>query len=136
MAAAVHKLLHPHHDRPNHDASQNTQPPHQPQDSMSPQQMDHQRDHEKRALAQWEDRKRPLSPSQIDADPDRKMVGHSSRLLRQDDFELVKTLGTGACCWPPIHLPPADHGMQEPLRAYGSYVSRTPDKATRTRSLH
>ncbi|PSN60029.1 Pkinase-domain-containing protein [Corynespora cassiicola Philippines] len=95
MAAAVHKLLHPHHDRPNHDASQNTQPPHQPQDSMSPQQMDHQRDHEKRALAQWEDRKRPLSPSQIDADPDRKMVGHSSRLLRQDDFELVKTLGTG-----------------------------------------
>lgn len=56
--------------------------------------MDPARDEEKRMLAQWEEVKRPLSPAQI-TDANQKMVGHSSRVLRQEDFELVKTLGTG-----------------------------------------
>jgi hypothetical protein len=51
---------------------------------------------EKRSLAHWEDQKRPLTPGQIDVDPEEKPVGHSSKLLDQDSFELVKTLGTGA----------------------------------------
>lgn len=28
-------------------------------------------------------------------DPEQKLVGHSSRSLRLEDFELMKTLGTG-----------------------------------------
>jgi len=56
--------------------------------------MDPARD-EKRMLAQWEEVKRPLSPAQITIDANQKMVGLSSRVLRQEDFELIKTLGTG-----------------------------------------
>lgn len=56
--------------------------------------MDRDRDEEKHMLAQWEV-KRPLSPAQIAVDTNQKMVGHSSRVLRQEDFELIKTLGTG-----------------------------------------
>ena len=53
------------------------------------------RDEEKRSLAQWEEREGPLNPGEITKDPQHKMVGHSSQVLRQEDFELVKTLGTG-----------------------------------------
>lgn len=58
--------------------------------------MDRAREEEKRNLAQWEEHKQPLSYNEIHKDPDQKMVGHSSRTLRQEDFELIKTLGTGA----------------------------------------
>lgn len=58
--------------------------------------MDRARDEEKHALAEWGEQQRPLEPGQIDQDPDRKMVGHSSNVLREEDFELIKTLGTGA----------------------------------------
>jgi protein kinase A len=99
MAAAVHKLFHPHshsHSKSERedDSQNNHQPasPHERQDSA----MDRAREEEKRALAQWEDQKRPLSPSQIESH--RKTVGHSSQVLRQQDFELVKTLGTGMWC--------------------------------------
>jgi hypothetical protein len=47
-------------------------------------------------ISQWEEEKRPLSPSQITMEPAQKRVGHSSHHLRLDDFELIKTLGTGA----------------------------------------
>ena len=96
MAAAVHKLLHPieHHrsKEENSQTNQSSSSAHDRQDSA----MDRARDEEKRSLAQWQDLKTPLEPGQIDEDPDRKMVGHSSDVLRQDDFELIKTLGTGA----------------------------------------
>jgi hypothetical protein len=54
------------------------------------------RSDEKRKLAQWEE-KRPLSPSpnQSSVEANNKIVGQSSRVLRQQDFELIKTLGTG-----------------------------------------
>ncbi|KAF2652593.1 Pkinase-domain-containing protein [Lophiostoma macrostomum CBS 122681] len=94
MAAAVHKLLHPHSHGRNSSKSepeQHSSSPHERQDSA----MDRAREDEKRSLAQWEEHKRPLSPDKVASDPERKMVGHSSRVLRQDDFELVKTLGTG-----------------------------------------
>lgn len=58
--------------------------------------MERPREEEKRSLAQWEDQKRTLSPDEIDKDPDNKVVGHSSKVLREEDFELIKTLGTGA----------------------------------------
>lgn len=93
MAAAVHKLLNVHH-RSGDTSSQASQPatsPHERPDSA----MDRARDSEKHALAQWGDRKQPLEPDQVDEHPDRKTVGHSSNVLRQEDFELIKTLGTG-----------------------------------------
>lgn len=49
-------------------------------------------------ISQWEEEKRPMSPAQIAMDPAQKKVGHSSHHLRLDDFELIKTLGTGALC--------------------------------------
>lgn len=53
------------------------------------------REEEKQKLAEWEAEKRPLEPSEIVVDPQSKPVGHSSKLLRKEDFELIKTLGTG-----------------------------------------
>ena len=50
---------------------------------------------EKNTISHWEDHKRPLSPSQVERNPKSKMVGHSSKMLRCEDFELIKTLGTG-----------------------------------------
>lgn len=53
------------------------------------------REEEKQKLADWEAEKRPLEPSEIHVDPQKKPVGHSSKVLRKEDFELIKTLGTG-----------------------------------------
>ncbi|KAJ4355433.1 cytochrome c oxidase subunit 1 [Didymosphaeria variabile] len=86
MAAAVHKLLHPHRSR-----DQAREEEHERQNSA----MDRARVEEKHTLAQWGEKKAPLEPGQIDKDPDQKMVGHSSHVLRKKDFELIKTLGTG-----------------------------------------
>lgn len=52
-------------------------------------------ENEKRKLAEWEADKRPLEPDEIVVDPQNKPVGHSSKHLRREDFDLVKTLGTG-----------------------------------------
>lgn len=95
MATTVHKLLHPiqHHREAKEGASpsQHSGPLHDRNDSA----MDRPREQEKHTLAQWEDQKRTLSPDEIDIDPDQKVVGHSSKVLREEDFELIKTLGTG-----------------------------------------
>jgi protein kinase A len=53
------------------------------------------REEEKRMLADWEAEKRPLEPAEIAVDPSKKVVGHSSKHLRCEDFQLLKTLGTG-----------------------------------------
>jgi protein kinase A len=93
MATAVHKLLHPlerHHEK-KEAARHPTGPLHDRNDST----MDRPRDEEKHTLAQWEAQRRPLSHDEIDRDPETKPVGHSSKVLREDDFELIKTLGTG-----------------------------------------
>lgn len=54
-----------------------------------------EREEEKAKLAEWEADKRPLEPDQIVVDPQKKPVGHSSKVLRKEDFDLIKTLGTG-----------------------------------------
>ncbi|KAF2492684.1 serine/threonine-protein kinase YPK2/YKR2 [Lophium mytilinum] len=89
-SAVVHKLLH--HARSHSEDHRDESPQPDPQELDA---MERVRDDEKRMLAQWEDTKRPLSPSQVHMDASRKIVGHSSRVLRQQDFELIKTLGTG-----------------------------------------
>lgn len=53
------------------------------------------REREKKKLMEWQNEKRPLDYDQILVDPNKKMVGHSSSVLRYNDFELIKTLGTG-----------------------------------------
>ena len=53
------------------------------------------REEEKQKLADWEGSKRTLEPNEVAASPNKKPVGHSSKYLRKEDFELVKTLGTG-----------------------------------------
>ncbi|KAJ9666166.1 cytochrome c oxidase subunit 1 [Coniosporium apollinis] len=86
-------LRNGHHEDQNNDAS----PPQQNYSETkneNPSTVKH-RESEKHAIAHWEDQKRPLSPSQITIDPSKKPVGHSNKHLRCQDFELLKTLGTG-----------------------------------------
>ena len=56
---------------------------------------DERGEEEKQFIAQYKQNKRPLSPSQIAQDPRNKHLGESSPQLRVEDFELIKTLGTG-----------------------------------------
>ncbi|KAF2431023.1 Pkinase-domain-containing protein [Tothia fuscella] len=49
---------------------------------------------EKRFITEWDEGDQ-MTPQQIAEDPEKKRVGASARFLRLDDFELVKTLGTG-----------------------------------------
>lgn len=93
MSTTVNRLLHPieHHREKKEGARQPSVPLHDRNDSA----MDKPREEEKRTLAQWEDHRHTLSPDEIDKDPEQKAVGHSSKVLRQEDFELIKTLGTG-----------------------------------------
>jgi len=125
-SAAVHKLLHPHRSRDHgsHEGSER-------QDSAA---VERTRDEEKHALAQWGEHTRTLEPGQIAVDPDKKTVGHSSNVLRQEDFELVKTLGTGtfARVWL-VRLRNARHGDENQVFALkvlrktdGRYAPRSP----------
>lgn len=54
-----------------------------------------QRETETRRLFEWEADKQSLDYAQILVEPSKKPVGHSSKVLRVSDFELLKTLGTG-----------------------------------------
>jgi protein kinase A len=86
-------LLHPmQHHRDKKEGSHHPGPLHDRNDSA----MDRPREEEKQTLARWEDQKHTLSHDEIDKDPEKKVVGHSSKVLREEDFELIKTLGTGA----------------------------------------
>jgi serine/threonine protein kinase len=53
------------------------------------------REEEKQKLASWEAEKRPLEIEEIIVSPEKKVIGHSSKVLKRNDFELVTTLGTG-----------------------------------------
>lgn len=53
------------------------------------------REEEKGFIAQFDKDPRPLSPRLIAEDPKNKKLGMSSKHLRLQDFELLKTLGTG-----------------------------------------
>lgn len=53
------------------------------------------REEEKAFVAQFDNEPRSLSPKLIAEDPKNKKLGISSKKLRLQDFELLKTLGTG-----------------------------------------
>jgi protein kinase A len=95
MATAMKSLLHPmqhHREKKEGGSGHASAPLHDRSDSA----MDRPREEEKHTLMQWEDQKHPMSPEEIHKDPNKKVVGHSSKVLREEDFELIKTLGTGA----------------------------------------
>lgn len=94
MATTFKNMLHPmqhHRDKKEASSPSHSGPLHDRTDSA----MDRPREEEKQHLAQWEAQKHTLSHDEIDIDPEKKPVGHSSKVLREEDFELIKTLGTG-----------------------------------------
>jgi protein kinase A len=96
MAAALQHLV-PHVLRSNHDDDRdNSQGSYPPSGKEESQEDKRAHEEEKRFISSWDDHKRTLSISEVASDPEKKKVGHSSGHLRLDDFELVKTLGTGA----------------------------------------
>jgi hypothetical protein len=54
-----------------------------------------QHENEKKAILHWKGDKKTLKPDDIVKRGEEKHVGFSSRRLVKDDFELLKTLGTG-----------------------------------------
>ncbi|KAL8694113.1 MAG: hypothetical protein Q9218_001166 [Villophora microphyllina] len=68
---------------------------HKPATSDAPP-IDNQRcQQEKQNISDWYDNARPLPPDQIAESPRNKELATSSKNLRIQDFELIKTLGTG-----------------------------------------
>jgi protein kinase A len=55
----------------------------------------HQHEEEKKQILNWEREKHTLRPDEIVKRGAEKHVGFSSERLRCDDFDLLKTLGTG-----------------------------------------
>jgi hypothetical protein len=120
MATTSHlkNMLHPmqhHREKKEGQASHNSGPLHDRSDSA----MDKPREEEKQHLARWEAQKHTLSPDEIGIDPEKKPVGHSSKVLRQEDFELIKTLGTGTHMSYCREEPPILTTCQAHLRACG-----------------
>jgi hypothetical protein len=129
MKSLLHPMQH-HRDKKEGSSSSQSGPLHDRNDSA----MDRPREEEKRTLAEWESRKSTLSPDEIDKDPEKKVVGHSSKVLREEDFELIKTLGTGALNW--VEGGNQTLTLRQVLsRACGWCDSRMPNPGTRTRSL-
>lgn len=93
-------------------------------------------DEEMDFISQWEEDKEPLEPSQITLEPAQKKVGHSSRHLRLDDFELIKTLGTGTHL---VSLGQCNRMLtvltQAHLPEYGSRASIATSRRVTTKSL-
>jgi hypothetical protein len=54
-----------------------------------------QRQREKDYITDFEHNPEPLSPHSIAENPNNKKLGHKSQQLRLEDFQLIKTLGTG-----------------------------------------
>ncbi|KAF2124258.1 Pkinase-domain-containing protein [Dothidotthia symphoricarpi CBS 119687] len=93
MVSTVHSLMHPmrHHKEKQQSHRSSSGPLHDRSDSA----LDRPREEEKHILAQWEDQQGTMTMDDVDKDPSQKRVGHSSKVLREEDFELIKTLGTG-----------------------------------------
>ena len=100
MAAAAMQRLIPHSLRHNDSNGEKGSKSRRDDDRMhvDSEQTIRQREDEKQFISHWEDEKRPLNPDEVNQNPEDKRLGHSSRALRVDDFDLVKTLGTGTAC--------------------------------------
>ena len=54
-----------------------------------------QHDVERNDVLHWSQGNGALRPEEVARDPNEKCIGHSARHLACDDFEFVRTLGTG-----------------------------------------
>jgi len=88
-AAAVQAIM------PHHLLGSNKQCGESAKSSTPPPRNEEQEEKERQFVAQFSERKEPLPPSEIAQDPQNKALGGSSSQLRLDDFELLKTIGTG-----------------------------------------
>ena len=64
---------------------------------MSPTERKEVAEQEKQFVAHFSEQHDPLPPEEVSQAPRNKDLGRSSRALTVHDFELVRTLGTGAC---------------------------------------
>ena len=102
-AAAMHSLRDlPHKLRKASQSNSNDPPMPSSQSTRHPsltptesRQERHEHEHEKKQILHWEADKHTLAPEEIVKRGEDKHVGWSSHRLRLDDFELLKTLGTG-----------------------------------------
>ena len=88
MAAGL--LHHHHHNGPSHHASPTSSSP--TSSIVTPETIRQ----EKQFVAQFSSEQSVLPPDEIQQDPRNKELGGSSKGLSVRDFELVRTLGTGA----------------------------------------
>ena len=72
-------------------------PRHSSQSVMSPTERKEVADQEKQFVAHFSEQHETLPPEEVLQAPRNKELGRSSRALSVHDFELVRTLGTGAC---------------------------------------
>lgn len=86
MSATLVEKIHSHSHNVFHRRSVDTRPPDDPEE----------RQREKDFITDYERNPAPLSPGHIAEDPAHKALGHPSPQLRLEDFQLIKTLGTGA----------------------------------------
>jgi protein kinase A len=87
-------LLH-HHSHPSHHSPHHTSPSSSSSNSssVSPETVKQQ---EKQFITRFCEQPIVLPPDKIQQDPRNKELGGSSKALSVRDFELVRTLGTGA----------------------------------------
>ena len=71
-------------------------PRHSSQATMSPTERKSIAEQEKQFVAHFSEQHEPLPPEEVCQAPRNKELGRSSRALTIQDFELVRTLGTGA----------------------------------------
>lgn len=83
-------LLHPHQHGPSHHTSPTSSSP--ASSIVTPETVRQ----EKQFVAKFSSDQKVLPPEKIQQDPRNKELGCSSKALSVRDFELVRTLGTGA----------------------------------------
>ena len=100
-AAARHAIMRPAHailgsNLPGHtDHSGSGQLSRETKDGRPPEDLNSEERKERDSIAQSNTTARILPPQEIAQDPQNKALGKSSSALRIQDFDLVKTLGTG-----------------------------------------
>jgi type IV secretory pathway VirB9-like protein len=93
-AAAINHLRElPHKLRKRESSDDSAKDQQKPQYNSPEAQQQHEE--EKRQILSWENEKHALRPEDIVKRGEDKHVGFSSERLRCDDFDLLKTLGTG-----------------------------------------
>lgn len=92
MATAAMTNLIPNFFHHNNGHSQNRQPIVASGDSRTDAE---EHNAERNDVVNWSQGNGTLSPEEVAKNPNEKCVGHSARHLGREDFEFIRTLGTG-----------------------------------------